>query len=289
MSKTNISSAEAQAQRLKMKTQNQQLQNCAMAGVGLSQWEAQVLVNVVDDVYFKDTELKTIVRHGQVKYSCIQKTEPAGKNLDKCQMVTVTLTLFDKEDRHELPGNEKQASIDLRRRRMLRVADEAREQEGLLSQEDFAELLMCDVRTIRRDIADLKDSGIVVPTRGTVKDIGPGVTHKALAVRLWLEGKEPTEVAQQIHHSLKATENYLEKFKRVSYLIGKGFTEFEMALTIGISVTAVRTFTELHNEFKNKALFKMRMEEIAIVGKQFQLAEGEKKSLPSSKKSRIGK
>ena len=289
MIKTSISNTEAQARRLKIKTQNQQLQNLAIAGVGLSPWEAQVLVDVVDDVYFQERELKKIICPGQMKYSCIQSTEPAGKNLDKCQMVTVTLTLFDKEDRRELPSSEKQASIDLRRRRMMRIADEAREQDGLLSQEDFAEILMCDVRTIRRDIAELKNSKIVIPTRGTVKDIGPGVTHKALAVRLWLEGKEPTEVALQIHHSLKATENYLEKFKRVSYLISKGFTEFEMALTIGISVTAVRTFKELHEQFKHKALFKLRMEEISVVGKQFQLAEGEKKSSQSFKKSEIGK
>lgn len=47
---------------------------------------------------------------------------------------------------------------------------------------------MCDSRMVRRDIADLRKAGIVVPTRGTVRDIGPGVTHKAVAVRLWLEG-----------------------------------------------------------------------------------------------------
>ena len=40
-------------------------------------------------------------------------------------------------------------------------------------------------------------------TRGTVNDIGPGVTHKGIAIRLWLDGKEPTEVALIIHHSLK--------------------------------------------------------------------------------------
>ena len=89
---------------------------------------------------------------------------------------------------------------------MMRICDEAREQGGLLSQEDLGELLMCDVRTVRRDVAALRKSGVVLPTRGTVKDIGPGVTHKGIAVRLWLEGKEPTEVARHIHHSLKATE-----------------------------------------------------------------------------------
>ena len=62
----------------------------------------------------------------------------------------------------------------------MRISAEAREQGGLLTQEDLAKILMCDVRTIRRDIADLRKTDIVVPTRGTIKDIGPGVSHRAL-------------------------------------------------------------------------------------------------------------
>jgi hypothetical protein len=145
---------------------------------------------------------------------------------------------------------------------------------------------MSDVRTIRRDIAELKTIGITVPTRGTVKDIGPGVTHKEIAIRLWLEGKEPTEVAKHIHHSLKATENYLEKFKRVAYLSGnKGFTEFEISRTVGISIVASKTFLGIYAEYKHHALFSMRMTEIELSGKAYNLAEGEKKDSPMLKNS----
>jgi len=281
--------AQSQAERLKVKTDLQQLQNQAVTGAGISQWEARVLVDMVDQLFFQNGKNNLLLRSGQMRYSCVKNTEPAGKALDQCQMVTVTLTLFDKEDRCDLNCAGGKASIEMRRRRLARIIDEAYEQGGLLSQEDLSEILMCDARTVRRDIAELKQTGVVIPTRGVVKDIGPGVTHKALAVRLWLEGKEPTEVALHIHHSLKATENYLEKFKRVSYLISKGFTVMEMALTIGISVASVTVFKELHEQFKGKALFKLRMDEIAIAGKQFQLAEGEKKSSPLSRKSKTGK
>ena len=173
---------------------------------------------------------------------------------------------------------------------MLRICDEAREQGGLLSQEDLAKLLMSDVRTIRRDIAELKRQGIIVPTRGTVKDIGPGVTHKEIAIRLWLEGQEPTEVARRIHHSIKATENYLEKFKRVAYLRReKGFSEFEISRTVGISTAATKTFLSIYDEFRGKALFDMRMEEINLVGKAYNLAEDEKKESAMSKNSTSSK
>jgi len=285
MGQNTLSDREMQAQRLKIKQLGQQMQNLATEGAGLSAWEARELVRIIDEVYFSDPDLKQILP-GQMKYSCVSMTEPPGKPIKSCQMVTVTLTLLHDEDTAGLPYKDKDASIETRWRRLLRICDEAREQGGLLSQEDLSKLLMSDVRTIRRDIAELKTIGLTVPTRGTVKDIGPGVTHKEIAIRLWLEGKEPTEVAKAIHHSLKATENYLEKFKRVAYLRKeKGFTEFEISRTVGISTAAAKTFLSIYDEFKGKALFDLRMEEINIVGKAYNLAEGEKKDSPASRTS----
>ncbi|NMA45488.1 MAG: DUF1670 domain-containing protein [Lentisphaerae bacterium] len=288
MSHFSTSTAEAQTARLKIKTQLQQLMIEAERGAGLTPWEASILARLVDEIFFQSADAETY-RSGQLKYSCVKATEPAGKTLAQCEMVTVRLTLFDPEDHEELPTKSCQRATDMRRRRLLRMCDEAREQDGLLSQEDLGELLTCDVRTVRRDIAALKRAGIVVATRGTVKDIGPGVTHKALAIRLWLEGKEPTEVAMRIHHSLKAVEAYLEKFKRIAYLTEKGFTIHEMARVVGISTAAVQTFKDLHAEYGNKAFYTYRQEEINICGHQFWQAEDEKKSSPSSRKSVAGK
>ena len=289
MGNNTLSNGEMQAQRLKIKQLDQQMLNAAVKGAGLSPWEAETLVRMIGEVYFRDSDLKQI-QPGQMKYSCVAASEPPGKPIKECQMVTVTLSLFLNEDTEELPFKAKDASIETRWRRLLRICDEAREQGGLLSQEDLAKLLMSDVRTIRRDIAELKRQGIIVPTRGTVKDIGPGVTHKEIAIRLWLEGQEPTEVARRIHHSIKATENYLEKFKRVAYLRReKGFSEFEISRTVGISTAATRTFLSIYDEFKGKALFDMRMEEINLVGKAYNLAEGEKKESAMSKNSTSSK
>ena len=285
MGHNTLTSREMQVERLKIKQIGQQLRNLSMKGAGLSAWEAEELVRITEELFFRDSDLKQILP-GQMKYSCVSASEPPGKPIKECQMVTVTLSLLCNEDTEELPFKAKDASIETRWRRLLRICDEAREQGGLLSQEDLAKLLMSDVRTIRRDIAKLKKQGITVPTRGTVKDIGPGITHKEIAIRLWLEGLEPTEVARRIHHSIKATENYLEKFKRVAYLRReKGFTEFEISRTVGISTAATKNFLAIYDEFKNKALFDLRMEEINIVGKAYHLAEGEKKDFPTSKNS----
>jgi hypothetical protein len=271
-------SREYQQHRLQIKTLSQQMQNIAVHGAGLSPWEAQVLVEMIEQIYFADPHLRQAAQ-GQLKYSCLSAAEPPGKKIEDCQMITVLLTLFDPKDQDELVYAGKQASVVLRWRRLMRITQEAREQGGLLSQEDLAQILMCDVRTIRRDIESLRQRDIIVPTRGQVRDIGPGVTHRGIAVRLWLEGKEPVEVARHINHSIGAVENYLEKFKRVAYLRGKGFDDYQSALTIGISVAAVKTFLELYKQYRHKAFFKQRIDEIALVGSQYYIAQDEKKDL----------
>ena len=129
-----------------------------------------------------------------------------------------------------------------------------------MSQEYLGVRLFCDIRTVQRNIAELKWEGVVVSTCGTVKDIGSGVTHKAIAIRFWLEGLEPTEVALRIHHSLKATEAYLEKFKRITYLVRKSFTLHEIARVAGISTAAAETFRDLHAEYMGKSFYKYRKE-----------------------------
>lgn len=280
-----INSFQDQQRRLQIKNINQQMMNLAVHGAGLSPWESKVLVELIEEVYFSELNSKEL-KPGQIKYQCISDKEGAGKPLKKCKMATVNLTLFDQKDQGDFSSeNNKDRSVELRRRRLARITEEAKEQGGYLSQEDLAEILMCDVRTIRRDIRALKGLEIVVPTRGQQKDIGPGVTHRAIAIRHWLEGKEPVAVAQQIKHSIEAVENYLQKFKRVAYLKGKNFTQFEIALTIGISVAAAHTFVQLYEEFKSTPFFKQRLEEINIVGGQYWQAQDEKKRMMPSKES----
>jgi DeoR/GlpR family transcriptional regulator of sugar metabolism len=56
--------------------------------------------------------------------------------------------------------------IGLRQIRIQRISGEAIEQDGILSQEDISKYLSCDVRTVRRDLHQIKERGIEVITRG---------------------------------------------------------------------------------------------------------------------------
>lgn len=277
-------SRENKSRRLSIKTVGQQMTNLAVNGAGLSPWEAKELVKMVEEVYFSD--LQQELKEGQTKYNCVAASEGAGKPLKDCEMTTVILTLFDPEDEKSLPCDaNKQRQIIRRHRKLIRICDEAKDQGGLLSQEDAAQLLMCDTKTIRRDVKRLREeAGITLPTRGQQKDIGPGVTHRELVVRHWSEGKEELEVATATNHSMGAVENYLRKFKVVVYLrVAKDFTNHEIAVVAGISQRAVSTFLELYDEFKNCDFFKHRLDEIMLTGDEYYKEVGEKKdSLPSN-------
>ncbi|MDD5256910.1 MAG: DUF1670 domain-containing protein, partial [Methanothrix soehngenii] len=75
--------------------------------------------------------------------------------------VPVHLTVHDRNDMDILT---KEGTSGLRKHKILRMASEALDQDGLLTQEDLAVLLCSSRRTIRRDIKELKQQGIDVPT-----------------------------------------------------------------------------------------------------------------------------
>ena len=267
-----------QEKRLQVKTLNQQMKNLAIYGSGLSPWEADVLVDTIEDVYFTSQEIQ-IIRPGQMKYQCVASEEGAGKPLLKCKTIPVILTLHDDNDYGDFSSLvDKDISIEIRQRRLMRIADEAKSQGGLLSQEDLAKILMCDVRTIGRDIRELREREIIVPTRGQQKDIGPGVTHKGIAIRKWIEGKEPVEIARHIKHSVKAVEIYLHKFQRVVYLKRKNCSPIEIATIIGISLSSTESFLEIYNEHHKADFIKHRIEEIEVIGKKYHEPKDEKKT-----------
>lgn len=274
----NSSSYEFQIRRQTIKNIGQQLKQLAVDGAGLTPWAAEILVEMTEDIYFSNTELRDL-KHGQVKFCCVAASEGPGKTLAECKMVTVVLSLFDNEDRSDLAVvGCKQRQIFLRQRKLLRIADEAKDQGGLLSQEDIAELLMCDVKTIQRDVKEFKEKGIVIPTRGQQKDIGPGVTHRVLVIQHWIDGKEPIEVATQTKHSLGAVERYLEKFKIIVFLRrDKQFNNHEISVVSGISKAGVKAFLDIYDERKNHPFFKHRLDEIMLKGRQYYEETGEKK------------
>jgi hypothetical protein len=128
MSISIVNSAEDQARRLRHKSQEARLAHLAVEGAGISPWEADVLVDVVNEVYFAEPEERPL-QAGQMRSVCVALSEGAGKPLKGCKQQTVVLSLLDRND----PQLSAQHNGDgLRRHRIQRLSDEAREQGGLL-------------------------------------------------------------------------------------------------------------------------------------------------------------
>lgn len=249
-------------ERLRLKTQHDTLMREAMAGAGLSRWEAQALPEIVDEIYFAQGGDGPL-RDGQILYQCTALDEGPGKALTACRQVQVRLTLLDVQADQSL---RRASGLTAARRQVLcRITEEAREQGGLLTQEDAAFLLHSSERTIRRDVAALLQDGIHVATRGYVKDIGPTLSHKGIAIRHWCAGCEPVDVARRINHSLTAVERYLGDFRRVAFAMMQRFDETTTARITRIAVSVVRTYAAIYDEMRQHPEHAYRFDEIALL------------------------
>lgn len=217
------------------------------------------------------------MKPGQIKAIGTLSSEPAGKPLKDCKKGLCLLTLNAGQEDQEVLFRD--GVTALRRARLLRITEEAHDQGIDLTQEDLAyQIFGSGLRTIRRDIQALRHQGLYVPTRGQQKDIGPGISHKVLAVQMFLERKTDLEIARTIYHSLKAVERYTVTFARVLVLLEKGLTPLEVAFVVQISERLVNQYRQLLHDY-NQPPYQERLQEI--------LQKVQEKSPPVKKKNSL--
>jgi hypothetical protein len=207
----------------------------------LSPVEATTLSD--DLIRERSQDSPSFLADGQLWYTAVSKEEPAGKPLARCQKVRVRLTLFSPED---LSITEPE-----KRRQLLvhRLSWEAYEQGALLTVEDLARLLITSERTISRILATYVKQDIFIPTRGRVRDIGPGISHKAQAVHLYLRGFTPTEIATRLGHHLSCVERYLDDFCVVMMGLEDGYSPARIARNTRLGEKLVEEYAFLYHRY----------------------------------------
>jgi hypothetical protein len=136
------------------------------------------------------------------------------------------------------------------RARFARWCFEAYEQGGVLTQLDLSLLSGLSAHYVSKTLREYEErTGEIVPTRGTVHDLGPSVTHKAEIVRRWLQHQSPLQIARQTKHSQASVDRYIADYQRVRLLAQKVSVEELPALT-GLSAGVVEQYIDLIGQYE---------------------------------------
>jgi predicted transcriptional regulator len=204
------------------------------------------------------------LRPGQTRVVVTTLKAPFGPSLAESAKVEVTLTVDSGAEDEQVRARE--GAEALRRGRILRVTEEALEQGGVLTQEDLARVLNVDRRTIERDVRALKAEAHLVSTRGLVKNVGRGQTHKVKIIELWLNREGYDKIARWVHHSPQAIKRYVSTFLRLVVLHRQGKDPKEIAFLTQISVKLVNDYLGLYRQaLQQPAQFEKLEEELERV------------------------
>jgi len=217
------------------------------------------------------------VRPGQVRLVVTSLKAPFGPPLEETDKVEVTLTVDAGAEDAGVGGREK--AEGLRQGRILRLMEEALEQGGILTQEDLARALGVTARTIRRDVRILKREGHLIQTRGFVKGVGRGQTHKVRIIELWLDREGYDKIARWMHHSPQAIKRYVSTFLRIVVLHRQGTPVEKIAFLTQASARLVKEYLEVYEAALAEPHRREKLEEelARVSARQKPSFEGEKK------------
>jgi hypothetical protein len=204
---------------------------------------AEVLAE--DALYLRTISARHGRQDGQIIWYGVKNTESAGKALKDCEYVAVTLTLCHPDD---ITYRHQHGVVELRRRILKRISDEAVAQGAPLTHEDLGAILLMDRGTVADHIAVLKARGERVITRSGVTDAGRAVTHKRSIIQLRLLGVPETEIAHRTGHTLTSVERYIDGLLRVALPHRQGDPPSLISRITGFSLFLVREYIDLYQE-----------------------------------------
>jgi hypothetical protein len=185
---------------------------------------------------------------GEVVVFAIDGGEGARARLAEAKLVPVRLAFFTHQDALLGPKSGARTRVsEMKFARIERYAKQARAQGALLTLPDLAVLLGMHVDAVRHHIAEHPD--VVVPTRGRMRDIGRGMTHKTWIVELYLQMHSETEIVERTQHAYESVEAYLREFVRVMTLADRGMNAVMIRRVTQRSLSLVNAYLELYDRY----------------------------------------
>lgn len=185
----------------------------------------------------------------QIIYQAVDYREPPGRTFGEMPLRPVFLTMTMPEDSTAF---ERGGLQEMRRHKLIRLAREAYDQGGLLTQQDLAVLLTTSSRTIQRDIKELRMAGIRVPTRGAVHEYGHIPSIRSVCVDQFLCGETVENSAAKCGLSPDMVRRYHRQFTDTVVLYARGYRSDDILDVTGIPEKVIGEFLILYETHKNR-------------------------------------
>jgi Protein of unknown function (DUF1670) len=211
---------------------------------------ARFFADRIDQLYERFHPPRSRFKMGQVLWVgvAVNARPTRDKRIEDTELVSIVLDLVTPQD---LAQAKSVRLFQTRRARIVRLFRQAYEQGAVLSEADVSLLTELTVNTISRHVMTYeRDTGESVPRRGTIHDLGPSVTHKAIICYKHLVEHKPTsQVAQETFHSPEAVEYYVQCFRRVQLCRDNGMSIEDTARATGHSLRLVREYLDLMDQY----------------------------------------
>ena len=212
----------------------------------------RLFADQIDALYESFYPPRSRLKVGQVFWAAVAIDDPPhkGKRIEDTRLVPVVLDLVTPQDIDNSSHGGRR--VQIRRDRILRLFRQTYEQGGVLSYADVSLLAHIGMNGIHDVVhAEQEATGLLVPCRGTVHDMGRSVSHKAIiCYKRLVEKKSTSEVAQETFHSPEEVEYYVQTLRRIQLCRDSGMGLDDIALATHHSKALVREYLALIEEFK---------------------------------------
>jgi hypothetical protein len=212
---------------------------------------ARFFADRIDRLYERFHPPRSRFKMGQILWVgvAVDARPTREKRIEETELVAIVLDLVTPQD---LAQAKSIGLFQTRRARIVRLFRQAYEQGAVLSEADVSLLTELSINTISRHVTTYeRDTRETVPRRGTIHDLGPSVTHKAIICYKHLVEHKPTsQVAQETFHSAEAVEYYVQCFRRVQLCRDSGMSLEDTARATGHSLRLVREYLDLIDQYQ---------------------------------------
>ena len=174
-----------------------------------------------------------------------QRSRKRGPRL----LVPVILTLLKYEEQEKAIQHRGEFKA-FKLRQIERITSEAWRQGGVLTNTDTEWILGISPNMVREILEGYQEKfGIILPTAGTILDMGRTLTHKKIVVELHLQGMTTKQIAQRIYHSPEAVDLYLKTFDRLLVLRYYGMPLMAIQKVLGHGKKLIKEHLELADKY----------------------------------------